>query len=58
MARIKTKLETICGDTDFFFSEVDPIKSGISELTKDELIELVQFMNRSMIASTENWDGG
>ena len=40
---------------DFF----DPIDISIlSNLTKNDLLELIKMLNEQMIASLENWDGG
>jgi len=55
---MKNKIDTIMDKEDFFSNEVDIVKSGISELSKDELIELIKILNRSMVSSTENWSGG
>lgn len=41
-----------------WFDPVDFVEAKVDKLTKAELLELLHILNKQMIDSTENWDGG
>ena len=41
-----------------WFDPIDFADANIQKLTKAELLELLQMLNKQMIDSLENWDGG
>lgn len=43
---------------DWYSKTIDLEEEGITGLTKEELLELIHELNRNMISSTDNWDGG
>ncbi len=40
------------------FSCIDLEKTGITKLTKSDLLELIKIINKIAIDSSEFWDGG
>ena len=45
-------------DNGSFFDLLDLREIGIYKLSKKQLIEAIRRLNRSMVESTEYWDGG
>ena len=41
-----------------WFDPIDFSDENIQKLTKSEMIELLQMLNKEMIDSLDNWDGG
>ncbi len=53
----KSRPQLIIEQVDFF-DKVNIGEAGILKLTRVELIELILLLNKQMVDSTDNWDGG
>jgi len=46
------------GEADFFFNTIDIVQYELNTLNRMQLLIVIQELNRQMISSTDNWEGG
>lgn len=54
----KILVELDNGGIDIFFEKIDLKKSGITGLKKEDLLAVIEKMNKLAVDSVRNWDGG
>lgn len=57
MKRIKGEV-TDGTEHDFFSNEINVLDGEFNTLTRIQLLQVIRELNKQMIASTENWEGG
>lgn len=54
--KLKKKIET--SEVDFFNVQIDIIGLKINTLNRMQLLDIIILLNKQMIESTKNWEGG